>query len=143
MFGSDETVLAQVGTAKLWPLYVSYANESKYRRGKMSLRLVEQLAYLEKVSQYCCCVAHVLSLIPIQLPDKFKDFYLERSGLERLHAPLLTHCQRELYHQQWLAILDDEFMEAYDHGFVIKCFDGIERRFYPRVFTYSADYPEK
>jgi hypothetical protein len=62
MFGSDETVLAQFGTAKLWPLYVSYANESKYRRGKMSLRLVEQLAYLEKVSQCCCYVACIVSL---------------------------------------------------------------------------------
>jgi hypothetical protein len=29
------------------------------------------------------------------------------------------------------------------HGIVIMCHDGIERRFYPRIFTYSADYPEK
>jgi hypothetical protein len=26
---------------------------------------------------------------------------------------------------------------------VIQCADGIERRIYPRIFTYSADYPEK
>jgi hypothetical protein len=26
---------------------------------------------------------------------------------------------------------------------VVKCADGIERRVYPRIFTYSADYPEK
>jgi hypothetical protein len=26
---------------------------------------------------------------------------------------------------------------------VIKCCDGEWRRFYPRIFTYSADYPEK
>jgi hypothetical protein len=24
-----------------------------------------------------------------------------------------------------------------------KPFDGISRRFYPRIFTYSTDYPEK
>ena len=31
----------------------------------------------------------------------------------------------------------------YVHGIVIKCCDGVLRRFYPRLFTYSADYPEK
>lgn len=40
-------------------------------------------------------------------------------------------------------ILDDEFMEAYVHGIVILCADDLQRRFYPRIFTYSADYPEK
>ncbi|KAH6905405.1 hypothetical protein BKA70DRAFT_1431025 [Coprinopsis sp. MPI-PUGE-AT-0042] len=83
MFGSDETVLAQFGTAKLWPLYMSYANDSKYRRAKLGLRLVEHLAYLS------------------QLPDGFKDFYLSHSGNGTLAAPLVTHCQRELFHEQW------------------------------------------
>lgn len=50
MFGSDETALAQFGTAKLWPLYMSYANDSKYDRAKIGLCLVEHLAYLSKVS---------------------------------------------------------------------------------------------
>ncbi|KAH6896318.1 hypothetical protein BKA70DRAFT_1438538 [Coprinopsis sp. MPI-PUGE-AT-0042] len=125
MFGSDETVLAQFGTAKLWPLYMSYANDSKYRRAKLGLRLVEHLAYLSR------------------LPDDFKDFYITRSGHGTLPAPLITYCQRELFHEQWKIILDDEFMQAFDHGIVIRCLDGVERRFYPRIFTYSADYPEK
>jgi hypothetical protein len=44
----------------------------------------------------------------------------------------------------WKIILSDEdFIHAYLYGMVIKCIDGIERRIYPRVFTYSADYPEK
>jgi len=34
-------------------------------------------------------------------------------------------------------------MEAYEHGIVIVCGDGIRRRIYPRIFFYSADYPEK
>jgi hypothetical protein len=25
----------------------------------------------------------------------------------------------------------------------VRCHDGVERRIYPRIFTYSADYPEK
>jgi hypothetical protein len=57
--------------------------------------------------------------------------------------PLITHCRREAYHAQWMELLDDEFIEAYKHGIVINCCDGITRRFYPRIFTYSADYPEK
>lgn len=40
-------------------------------------------------------------------------------------------------------MLDTEFINAYEHGLVISCYDGVSRRFYPRVFTYSADYPEK
>ncbi|KAL1749401.1 hypothetical protein FB107DRAFT_280858 [Schizophyllum commune] len=31
----------------------------------------------------------------------------------------------------------------YKYGIVVRCLDGIERRVYPRIFTYSADYPEK
>ncbi len=56
---------------------------------------------------------------------------------------ILTHCRRELMHSVWKALLDEEFMHAYHYGVVVKCSDGIERRIYPRFFTYSADYPEK
>lgn len=40
-------------------------------------------------------------------------------------------------------MLDDDFLKAYEHGIVIRCGDGVLRRVYPRIFTYSADYPEK
>jgi hypothetical protein len=55
----------------------------------------------------------------------------------------MAHCHREAFHAQWKVLLDNEFLEAYMHGIVIVCYDGITRRFYPRVSTYSADYPEK
>jgi hypothetical protein len=55
----------------------------------------------------------------------------------------MAHCRRELTHAQWRKLLDDEFLQAYEHGVVIECCDGIWRRFYPQIFTYSADYPEK
>jgi hypothetical protein len=42
-----------------------------------------------------------------------------------------------------MILLDDEFIEAWKHGIVILCCDGIKRRFYPRIFVYSADYLEK
>ena len=46
-------------------------------------------------------------------------------------------------HGVWGQILDDEFITSYRHGFVMPCLDGVWRRFYPRIFSYSADYPEK
>jgi hypothetical protein len=45
--------------------------------------------------------------------------------------------------QVWSQLLDADFVKAYSHGFVMECVDGRIRRFYPRIFTYSADYPEK
>jgi hypothetical protein len=48
-----------------------------------------------------------------------------------------------MFQAQWLVMLDDKFLEAYEHGIIIKGCDGTYRCFYPRVFTYSADYPEK
>jgi hypothetical protein len=46
-------------------------------------------------------------------------------------------------HGVWDKLLDDEFVHCYKHGFAMECLDGVWRRFYPRIFTYSADYPEK
>jgi hypothetical protein len=34
-------------------------------------------------------------------------------------------------------------VEAWTHGIVVMCCDGIERHFYLRIFTHSGDYPEK
>ena len=45
-------------------------------------------------------------------------------------------------HAIWELILNKKFLKAYKHGIIIKCVDGISRRFYPRFLTYSADYPE-
>jgi hypothetical protein len=42
-----------------------------------------------------------------------------------------------------MLLLDPAFMHAYEHGIVIQFADGILRRIFPRLFTYSADYPEK
>ncbi|KAJ7141091.1 hypothetical protein C8R44DRAFT_604743 [Mycena epipterygia] len=78
----------------------------------------------------------------LQLPDDFFDWFSAETG----HSPsaeVLTHCRRELMHAIWRLLLDREFLEACKHGIVVECPDGVSRRFYFRVFTYSADYPEK
>jgi hypothetical protein len=56
---------------------------------------------------------------------------------------LLTHLRRELMHAVLHELFDAEFLHAWRHGMVIKCADGITRRIFPRIFTYSADYPER
>jgi hypothetical protein len=57
--------------------------------------------------------------------------------------PLLAHCKRELWHKAWDVTLDEEFIHAYEHGVVVECADGVTRRLFPRIFTYTADYPER
>jgi hypothetical protein len=62
---------------------------------------------------------------------------------EPASSSTFTHLKRELVHAIWELILDGKFVEAYKHGIVIRCSDGITRRVFPRFFSYSADYPEK
>jgi hypothetical protein len=81
---------------------------------------------------------------PTKLPDNIKDFisaFTSNSASQTKN--ILSHCRRELMHEVWRHLLTADFLHAYQHGIVIKCLDGIFRRFYPRIFTYSADYPEK
>jgi hypothetical protein len=80
-----------------------------------------------------------------QLSDSFQDFASTfHRNWRTQKKDVMTHCRRKLMHAVWAKILDDEdIIFAYKYGLVIKCVDGIEHRIYPRVFTYSADYPEK
>jgi hypothetical protein len=40
-------------------------------------------------------------------------------------------------------MLDDEFPLAYEKGTPVTFADGVKRLVFPRIFTYSTDYPEK
>ena len=53
---------------------------------------------------------------------------------------ILTNCRQELMHGQ---LFDHDFVQSYRHGFIMECLDGIWRKFYLQIFTYSADYPGK
>ena len=79
-----------------------------------------------------------------QLPASFKEFATSQSGGEAAPSDaFMTFCHRELMHTQWKVLLDDDFIEAWRHGILIECCDGMYRPFYPRIFTHSGDYPEK
>lgn len=126
MVWSDSTHLANFGTAKLWPIYLLFGNVSKYIRGQPNSGACQHIAYIPS------------------LPDSFQDFaadFCHKWGTQK--ADILTHCRRELMHGVWKFLLDEDFIHAYKYGMVVKCIDGVERRVYPRFFTYSADYPEK
>ncbi|KAG2750201.1 hypothetical protein P692DRAFT_201711702 [Suillus brevipes Sb2] len=126
MFFSDATHLATFGTAKAWPLYLYFGNLTKYARSAPK-------------SGAC----HLVGFLP-SLPDNIKDTLsnlhrISKTGMAALHA----HCRRDLFHGCWRHLLDAEFVHAYHHGIVLRCPDGVFRRVFPRIFTYSADYPEK
>ena len=78
----------------------------------------------------------------LQLPHDFQDKYHKHYG-NASSDDVYTHCKRELMHTIWKLLLDGQFADAYKNGIVIKFFDGITHRVFPRFFTYSADYPEK
>ena len=46
-------------------------------------------------------------------------------------------------HAVWDRLLDEEFIDGSENGLPIRCSDDIERVFFIRIVTYSADYPEK
>ena len=54
-----------------------------------------------------------------------------------------THCKHELMHIVWSHIMNEDFVKGCTDSLAIQCSDLIERVFYLRILTYSADYPEK
>ena len=77
-----------------------------------------------------------------QLPGSLKDV-LAAITQKKNNADLLAHCKRELFHAVWNILLDEEFLDAYKNGIIVKCSDSKYRCMFPCIFTYSADYPEK
>ncbi|KAI9065463.1 hypothetical protein FKP32DRAFT_1567909, partial [Trametes sanguinea] len=121
---SDATHLTSFGSASLWPIYLYFGALSKYVRGMPTEFAAHHLAYIPS------------------LPDELQDYYLHVYGTP-ISADVLTFCKRELMQRIWMLLLDDEFLDAYENGIVVVCGDGVTRRIFPRILTYSADYPEK
>jgi hypothetical protein len=64
-------------------------------------------------------------------------------GAKKDTSRLMAHVVREVLHAQWSILLDEEFVDAWLNGILIEGPDGNTRLFFPRIFVYSADYPEK
>ena len=81
--------------------------------------------------------------LPPQLPAAFKDYLTERNKGVLPSKELVKYCSKVLFHQQWSILLDKQLVDAMKDGLVMGGPDGERHCFYPRVFTYSADYPER
>ncbi|KAF7293438.1 hypothetical protein MIND_01121200 [Mycena indigotica] len=121
---SNATHLAQFGTASLWPCYTFFGNHPKAYRGKPSLNAGFHQAYFTT------------------LPNSIRDAYRKEYGQD-MSDDVYRHLKRELMHRIWDLLLSEDFMDAYDNGIKIRCWDGIVRLIFPRFFIYGADYPEK
>ncbi|KIJ32462.1 hypothetical protein M422DRAFT_265630 [Sphaerobolus stellatus SS14] len=85
--------------------------------------------------------AHHVAYLPT-LPDSIIEFICAHVGA-RTADSIKTNCRRELFHAALNILFDEKFLEAWKYGIVVDCLDGIKRRVFPRIFTWSADYPEK
>ena len=143
MFWSDSTHLTDFGTAKIWPIYLLFGNISKYIRMRPTSGACHHLAYIPSVRTFFRPASLGLT-VHFQLPDAFHDWVSENHvNWKTQKKDILAHCRRELMHAVWKHVFDSDFIHAMEYGIVIRCSDGVERRVYPRIFTYSADYPEK
>ncbi|KAG8703791.1 hypothetical protein FRC08_002631 [Ceratobasidium sp. 394] len=124
MLWSDSTHLAQFSQSSIWPIYLYFGNQSKSIRRKPLTRSCEHLAYLPKLT----------GAVKTQIETVL--------GGKSLTDDMRAHVKREIFHACWQKLLDDEFIAAYKDGMVLACPDGVVRRVYPRIMTYSTDYPE-
>ncbi|EJD00044.1 uncharacterized protein FOMMEDRAFT_112387 [Fomitiporia mediterranea MF3/22] len=122
---SDSMSATKFGSAKLWPIYLQFGNQSKYRRSCARSGAIHSIAFIPS------------------LPSDFKEFVERHARGKKTSAELELHCRREIMQAVWLTLLDDEFINAWKTGIVVLCGDGVLRRLFPRILTYSADYPEK
>ncbi|OSC98561.1 hypothetical protein PYCCODRAFT_1454293 [Trametes coccinea BRFM310] len=98
---SDSTHLTNFGTASLWPIYFWVLGLSKYIRCKPTSFATHHLAYIPS------------------LPDIVQRAYEQAYGVPPT-AAVLRFCKKELVQQIWLLLLDDDFLHAYAHGFILK-----------------------
>ncbi|KAG6905525.1 hypothetical protein DXG01_002237 [Tephrocybe rancida] len=61
----------------------------------------------------------------MKLPDSFKDFAAKHIGGKGPDKVFLAHYNQEMYHAQWKIVLDNKFIDTYEHGIIIECLDGL------------------
>jgi Plavaka transposase len=78
MFWTDATLLADFGTAKLWPCYLFFGNDSKYLRAKPGTNLCNHIAYFEDVGGSVCVTTHTKRIC------LFSSQNLSRTGIAHI-----------------------------------------------------------
>ena len=58
MLWSDATHLASFGNASLWPIYLFFANQSKYIRSRPTAFAAHHLAYIPTVGPHLRAIPH-------------------------------------------------------------------------------------
>ncbi|KAH6886502.1 hypothetical protein BKA70DRAFT_1123239 [Coprinopsis sp. MPI-PUGE-AT-0042] len=124
MLWSDSTQITRFSSMSLWPVYLYFANLSKYDRVRPSAFAAHHLAYIPKLSK------------------RFEEFYHSVFGVKPTDD-VLRFARREVVHAIYFLILDDEFLHAYVYGHEMEFWDGVVRHLFPCFFSHSMDYPEK
>ncbi|RXW11733.1 hypothetical protein EST38_g14122, partial [Candolleomyces aberdarensis] len=125
MLWSDSTQLTQFGSSYLWPIYLFFANQSKYACNKPSSSSSHHIAYIPKLTD-----------------STFKSAYRDIFGTDPSND-IMTHSHWELVHAVYLLLMNKDFMHAYVYGCEFEFWDGIIRQWFPRWFIHATDYPEK
>jgi len=142
MFWSNSTRLAQFEHASAWPIYLFFNNLSKYTWADPQSGYCHLITFIPSVRQFLFVALLWGSHCIGQLLESIKKL-LSLITNKKNNCDLMTHCKQELVHAIWKILLNDDFVEAYKNSIVVYCFNGVTRRVYPRIFIYSADYPEK
>ncbi|KAF5344215.1 hypothetical protein D9757_014413 [Collybiopsis confluens] len=124
MLWSDATRVGHWGDATMWPIYMYFGNQSKYDRSRPSAFAAHHIAYIPKLS------------------EDFKGWYQEQYGCTPTEA-VMTFMRREIPHAIYAELFDKDFMNAYRDGIILRCGNKVTCSMFPRLFTWSADYPEK
>lgn len=123
-FSSDSMMASDFGNQIITPEYIQILNQHKSSRTSPSILTTQQVAF----------IPHMGSDIQEVYQKHFKIAATKH---------VLKYLKRCIHNSVPDLLLDEDLLHAYEHGIIIKCSDGITRRVFPRIFVYSADYPEK
>ena len=56
---------------------------------------------------------------------------------------VLKLLKRDIHNSVINLLMDEDFIQAYEHEILVECSDGVLRLIFPHIFVYSADYPER
>jgi hypothetical protein len=89
MFWSDSTHLTSFGTAKVWPLYLYFANLSKYFRARPNSGACHHVAYIPYVSVLSFSEFDT-TYVDLKIPDSIDEILVD-IALKTQRSALKAH----------------------------------------------------